>query len=150
MPNSHNPTTGYECNGLPDHPVGDLDLMKIFRSRVGNDVVNEQVAKFGADRVITLMRRAHRSHLTALTLTPRQLHQRAELVESLMDEFRVPAALSDGGEDPQVQVDSDRIQMLIRMVKELADRAVEAAMMNEATMHILMNNEEEFGGAESE
>lgn len=120
--------TTYDCHGFPDRPVSDLDLLAFFRERAGREVVDEQIAVLGSDRVFAQMQRAHQSHLTALALTPEELHQRAELIESLMLELGVPTL----GATDDTRTDVDRVQMLIHVVRGLADRVAEQMLRDEA------------------
>jgi hypothetical protein len=122
----------YQCADLPAEQMSNVDIVAFYRDRVGSDVVNEQIAVMGADRVIESMQRAHRSHLLASVLTEAELHQRAEMMESLMLEFGVP----ERGQDPEVLTDLDRVQMFIRVVKGIADVAAEAQMRDEALHHV--------------
>lgn len=118
----------YDCAGLPEHQLPDFDLLAFYRQRFGDEIVNEQIATLGTDRVIETMQRAHRSHLVARDLSEKELHQRAELVESLMLEFGVPAL----GEAPDTQTDLERMQMFVRVVKGLADTVAEFRSREEA------------------
>lgn len=127
-PENRQPAPGYDCKHLPDRRMSDLDLLAFFRFQVGNDVVNEQIAVMGVDQVMMSMQRAHQAHLTAQALTEKQLHQRAEMLESLMLEFGVPEI----GDDFDTASDVDRVQMFIRVVKGFADIAAETALRNEA------------------
>lgn len=129
-PNSPDATTGYSCEGLPGHTVTDLELIVFYRNRVGSEIVNEQIAVFGADTVMRSMQRAHRAHLTAQALDERQLHQRAELLESLMLELEIPAV----GESPDTATDADRVQLFTQTVRSLLDKAVEYEMQLQMQM----------------
>lgn len=127
-PEKHARSRVYSCEGLPSHRLGDLDLLQLNRERFGDEIIDEQIALLGTDRVIESMQRAHQAHLIASELSPRELHQRAEVMESLMLEFGVPAL----GASSDTPTDLHRVQMFVRVVKGLADELVQYQMREEA------------------
>lgn len=130
----------YDCEGLPMQRLSGLDLLAFYRERFGNEVVNEQIATMGVDRVIESMQRAHESHLVAQSLSDKELHQRAEMVESLMLEFGIPPR----GSAPDVSSDLARMQMFVAVVHGLADMAAEQKMREEAEQYITYDPDEDF------
>jgi len=124
MVSNSSSAASYSCDGLPEKPATDLELIAFYRGRVGNDIVNEQISTFGADAVMLSMQRAHRAHLTAAALDETQLHQRAELLESLMLELEIPAV----GESPDTATDAARVQLFTQTVKAALDKAIEYEM----------------------
>lgn len=129
----------YDCGGLPNGPVSDLELVAHFRRVAGDAIVDHQIASLGSDPVLASMRTAHRAHLAALALTPAQLHRRAELLEQMMDEFGVPSV----GADPETPDETARVQMFSRMLTELTHRAAEASMASEEALRILYGEHSE-------
>lgn len=122
----HQPTSS-SCDHFPSEPLDDLALVAHFRKVVGDDVVNEQFAARGTDREIAAMQRAHRAHLRALELTPTEMHRRAEMLESLMDELGVPAL----GSSPDTATDSDRVALFASAVLRMTDMLAEQAAVEQ-------------------
>src|SRR6218665_1683887 len=129
----------YDCVGLPDYRLSDFELLAFYRECFGNQIVNEQIAVLGADRVIDSMQRSHRAHLAASGLSPREPHQRAGMVESLMIELGVGGVggVADGETDVQ------RMQMFVEVVKGLADTIAEQQLRDEAIDYVSYDDMDE-------
>lgn len=112
----------YSCDHFPNQPISDAEMVAHYRALVGDHVVNEQIATRGPKAVVESMQRQHRAHLVAATLSPAELHRRAEILESLMDELGTPAV----GSAPDVASDLGRVLLFADAVRELVDRVTES------------------------
>ena len=106
----------------PPVPIDDMTLVRLYRRESGDDEVSQAIAELGADVAIRDMRRKHRAHSVALQLHPRDLHQRAELLELLYQEFDIP----EPGANRAIETDADRGRYFRQVVLRLLEREVEA------------------------
>lgn len=112
------------CGLLPPVPVDDLALVRFYRRENDDDAVSQAIAEMGSDVVIRQMRQRHRAHTVALGLSPQDLHQRAELLELLLQEFNIPEV----GSNPAVETDADRCRYFRAVALRLLEREVTAKL----------------------
>lgn len=124
------PLPDLPCGMYPPVPIDDLTLVRLYRSGVGNDEVSAAIAQISADAAITVMRQRHRAHAVAESLEALDLHQRAELLELLFQEFGIPEPGSSIG----IETDADRGRYFRAVVLRLLEREVEARLNRETDL----------------